>query len=77
MTELLFIFFFFFITFKILRREVGNLSFSNETEVSAWSNMDFDLSYSVRIISLYFRGKLEEFPVLRNAKLYQLQNAAC
>ncbi|KAA0059388.1 von Willebrand factor A domain-containing protein 5A isoform X2 [Cucumis melo var. makuwa] len=50
---------------KILRREVGNVSFSNEAEVSAWSNMDFDLSYSISPNDL-FGGVLLQTPSLHD-----------
>ncbi|XP_022152529.1 uncharacterized protein LOC111020229 isoform X1 [Momordica charantia] len=50
---------------KILRREVGNLSFSNEAEVSTWSTMDFDLSYSISPSDL-FGGVLLQSPSLHD-----------
>ncbi|XP_022953610.1 uncharacterized protein LOC111456095 isoform X1 [Cucurbita moschata] len=50
---------------KILSREVGSLSFSNETEVSAWSNIDFELSYSISPSDL-FGGVLLQSPSLHD-----------
>lgn len=43
-----FLFFLSFITFQQLRRDVGKLGYSYESEVLKWSNIDFDFSYTVR-----------------------------
>lgn len=42
------LFFIFIINFQQLRRDVGKLGYSYESEVLKWSNIDFDFSYSVR-----------------------------
>lgn len=43
-----FLFFLSCITFQQLRRDVGKLGYSYESEVLKWSNIDFDFSYTVR-----------------------------